>query len=100
MYHVENMFIPHMTAGPKEPTADKLQFNLKQIVDKLILLYTRGIIIKTRLHPNGTRSATCFANVIYVLPQQVKLSNISALESYTTTLQLSRCVVSETMNMH
>ncbi|KAF8484204.1 hypothetical protein JB92DRAFT_2799839, partial [Gautieria morchelliformis] len=48
------MLIPVMTAGPKEPTADELQFYLKQIVDQLIPLYTRGILIKMPLYQNGT----------------------------------------------
>jgi hypothetical protein len=48
------MFIPTMTAGPTEPTADQLQNQLEVVVDDLEVLYTRGILIKTPRFPKDS----------------------------------------------
>ena len=41
-----------LTAGPNEPTADELQYQLKFLVDELCRLYSNGIRVKTPLFPD------------------------------------------------
>lgn len=52
-YRAENLILHGMPPGPTEPNADQLQHHLKVVVDELILLYDKGIVIKTPEYPNG-----------------------------------------------
>jgi len=44
-----------MTPGPKEWSADELQFLMKEYVDELLKLYDEGVMVQTPLFPQGRR---------------------------------------------
>ncbi|KAA1479913.1 hypothetical protein DENSPDRAFT_789672 [Dentipellis sp. KUC8613] len=54
-YRPRNLIIYGITPGPKEFSADELQYFMKNLVDDLIRLYEDGIFVKTPLYPQGQR---------------------------------------------
>jgi hypothetical protein len=52
-YRPCNLLLYGLTPGPKEFTADKLQYFMVNYVDDLIDLFERGIVIKTPKYPEG-----------------------------------------------
>lgn len=50
---VLNALLVAIFPGPKSPTSEQVQTLLKLFVDDLIKLYEEGVVVKTRLFPQG-----------------------------------------------
>ncbi|KAF8527746.1 hypothetical protein JB92DRAFT_831460 [Gautieria morchelliformis] len=82
-----------MTAGPTEPTADQLQYQVEVVVGDLELLYTRGVLIKTPRFPEGSWHIPLFymsadRALVYLIYYMV----ISAL-ARVLLLRLTKCCI-------
>ena len=83
-YRPENLLLCGLTPGPHELTADELQLFMAAFVDDLLMLYDRGIIVKTPAFPDGAPVAIlCLESLIlfqYRTPRAAD-SNRSLLRS-------------------
>jgi hypothetical protein len=74
-----------LSPGPDEPDAEQVQQYIKLLVDELIILFEKGIVVKTPAHPDGT----------YLLyhPRRMILSYVYQVSSFMLFSLLSFAII-------
>lgn len=90
-YRPENVFLVCVISGPTEPSLHQINYILKPLIDKFLVLWTRGLyMMRTPKHPSGRRIRAVILPLVGDLPMARQLAGMAG---HAPTFFCSECEI-------